>query len=182
MKLSRSKLRQIIKEELSATHPSDVEPVEDVWDGCPKADMLAHPLDHSVVGGSEPVTKDQEILDIVSESDCGEAISLVDPMDAAVEILETESPEGQLVLEMEVAKRSLEDAVDSIGQASRLCPGCVSEVAVAAPLIDALTTQAAALKETLEAIDTIIKEGVEESPKVVISQTSIVPDPVLDGV
>ena len=69
-------------------------------------------------------------------------------------------PEGELVVEMEMASRNLELAVESIGNAATLCPDCVKDVAVAAPLIEAMVSQAEALQETLDAVGAVLSESV----------------------
>jgi len=73
---------------------------------------------------------------------------------------ESQSPEGELVMEMEMASRNLELALESINAAAGLCPSCVHEVAAAAPLMEALESQAGALQETLNAVGIVIAESV----------------------
>jgi len=68
MKITKSKLRRIIREEaeglLDVESPYDVEPVEDVWGGDPEGDggNLVLPIDHSKAAKSYPVTAEPEIL------------------------------------------------------------------------------------------------------------------------
>jgi len=85
----------------------------------------------------------------------------VEPAMALAAIDESQSPEGELVVEMEVASRNLELAVESINVAANLCPSCVNEVAAAAPLLEAVVTQAQALQETLAAVGAVISENTE---------------------
>ena len=77
---------------------------------------------------------------------CGEmdnlAVSTVSAGPEVVDVVDTvsesQSPEGELVMEMEMASRNLELALESINSAASLCPNCIEEVAVAAPLMEAL--------------------------------------------
>ena len=89
------------------------------------------------------------------------SVPSVDPTMAVSAIEESQTPEGELVIEMEIASRNLELAVESINVAASLCPTCVSEVAAAAPLLEAVVTQAQALQETLEAVGAVISENTE---------------------
>jgi len=103
--------------------------------------------------------------------ECGEmedmSVSVADPGPTVVDVVdavnETQSPEGELVMEMEMASRNLDLALESINAAASLCPSCIEEVAVAAPLMEALESQAIALQETLDAVGTVVAEsaGVE---------------------
>jgi hypothetical protein len=88
-------------------------------------------------------------------------VPTVDPALAVAALEESQSPEGELVVEMEVASRNLELAVESINAAASLCPSCVEEVAAAAPLLEAVVTQAQALQETLDAVGAVISENTE---------------------
>jgi len=62
MRITKSQLRRVIREFLEAEHPTDVEPVEDVWAGCPEAGNLELSIDHSKAAKSEPVTNYSEML------------------------------------------------------------------------------------------------------------------------
>ena len=88
-----------------------------------------------------------------------EASVSIEPLDALAAIEESQSPEGELVVEMEIASRNLRLVVESINAAASLCPDCVQEVAVAGPLIDAMVSQVGALQETLEAVEAVITEN-----------------------
>ena len=81
--------------------------------------------------------------------------------DAVAQVSESQSPEGELVVEMQVASRSLDAAIESISAAASLCPTCIHEVAAAAPLIDAMISQATALQETLDAVEAVVSESVD---------------------
>ena len=74
-------------------------------------------------------------------------------------VSESQSPEGELVMEMEMASRNLELALESINAAATLCPNCVQEVAAIAPLMGALESQAGALQETLDAVGIVVTEN-----------------------
>jgi len=62
MRITKRQLRRVIREFLEAEHPADVEPVEDVWAGCPEAGNLELSIDHSKAAKSEPVTNYSEML------------------------------------------------------------------------------------------------------------------------
>jgi exonuclease VII small subunit len=76
-------------------------------------------------------------------------------------VSESQSPEGELVLEMEMASQNLELAIESIANAATLCPTCTQEVAAAAPLMEAMVAQASALQETLDAVGVVVLESTE---------------------
>ena len=89
------------------------------------------------------------------------AVDVVEPADVSGVVAESDSPEGQLVLEMEMAGRNLELAVESINAAASLCPECADQVAAAGPLVEAMVTQAEALQETLDAVEVLIAESAQ---------------------
>ena len=91
------------------------------------------------------------------------AAPVLGPEEASAAIVESQSPEGELVVEMELASRNLELAVESITAAAALCPSCVQDIAAAAPLVEAMVSQAEALHETLEAVGVVISENAEFS-------------------
>ena len=72
-RLTKAALRKMILEELETMvdleheHPSDIEPIEGAWEGCPEADNLALSIDHAEAAGGEPVTKTQEKMGVVTE-------------------------------------------------------------------------------------------------------------------
>ena len=67
-------------------------------------------------------------------------------------VLETAAgPVGELMVEMEVATRALEQVVESVQNAAHLCPDCGTGVAAQAPIMEAMVTQAEALQEMLDA-------------------------------
>ncbi len=93
---------------------------------------------------------------------CGEL-----PVDDAVAIevetlpmAESSMPETDLMVEMEVAQRALEQVVESVQNAAQLCPQCNEDVAVQAPLMEAMAHQAEALQEMLEAQVEVVAESV----------------------
>ena len=87
MKITRRLLRRIIKEELENILHEDRDPLKDIlahedpadvihalhyaWEGGEtgdtEAENLVMPIDHADAVGSDPVTFDQEILDITGE-------------------------------------------------------------------------------------------------------------------
>jgi|LWDU01.1.fsa_nt_gi hypothetical protein len=92
-----------------------------------------------------------------------EPAPVADVTSAVESLTESETPEGALVVEMKMAARNLELVVESIEAAASLCPDCVQEVAAAAPLIDAMVSQAGALQETLEAVEVVVTENTDFS-------------------
>jgi len=103
-------------------------------------------------------------------AECGEmddaALEMhVDPMADIVDVpgavSESQTPEGELIVEMEMASRNLDLAVESIINAASLCPTCTQEVAAAAPLMEAMVAQASALQETLDAVGIVVSEHVD---------------------
>ena len=95
-------------------------------------------------------------MDDLAMSTMGAGPEVVDVVNT---VSESQSPEGELVMEMEMASRNLELALESINSAAALCPRCIEEVAVAAPLMEALESQAIALHETLDAVGTVVAES-----------------------
>ena len=103
--------------------------------------------------------------------ECGEmdgdpgamTVPTLEPEAAHDAVTESQTPEGELVVEMEMAARNLELAVESINAAASLCPSCTQDVAAAAPLVEAMVSQAEALQETLNAVEAVISESTEFS-------------------
>ena len=76
-------------------------------------------------------------------------------------ILEADTPEQTLMVEIEVAARSLEQVVESVQNAAHVCADCVETVAGQAPIMEAVATQAEALQEMLSAQSAMLQEGIE---------------------
>ena len=76
-------------------------------------------------------------------------------------VAETLAPEQEIMVEMEVAQRSLEAVVESVQSAAALCPSCGPGVATQAPLMEAMVTQAEALQEMLDAQVEVVAESAE---------------------
>ena len=95
------------------------------------------------------------------EVDLEPAMATAEPALAVAALEESQTPEGELVVEMEIASRNLELAVESINTAASLCPTCVEDVAAAAPLLEAMVTQAEALQETLGAVEVLVTENAD---------------------
>lgn len=108
---------------------------------------------------SMKITK-RQLRRIIRET-CGDVAPVLEPEQAVAAVVESHEPEKELVVEMEMAARSLDLALESINSAAALCPTCVQEVAAAQPLMEAMVSQAAALKETLEAVETVVTESVD---------------------
>ncbi len=76
-------------------------------------------------------------------------------------VSETMDPEEQLMVEMAMANRALEQVVESVQNAADLCPECVSGVAAQAPLMEAVVSKAEALQEMIEAQAVVVAESVD---------------------
>ena len=83
---------------------------------------------------------------------------------APLPLSENEAPLGDLMVEMEVAARALEQVVEAVQNAAHLCPDCGDQVAAQAPLMEAMVHQAEALAENLEAQVAVIAESAAEFP------------------
>jgi len=114
--------------------------------------------DSILTEGQENIEECGEMDSVPLEIHADPVVDLVDVPEA---ISESQSPEGELVLEMELASRNLELAVESISNAAVLCPNCAQEVAAAAPLMEAMVAQATALQETLNAVGVVVTESTE---------------------
>ena len=81
-------------------------------------------------------------------------------------VMETSAPAQELMVEMEVAARALEQVVESIQSAAHVCQDCGPVAAAQAPMVEAMATQAEALQEMLQAQAAVLEEGVtpEEAP------------------
>ena len=77
----------------------------------------------------------------------------------AAPLAESALPEQEMIVEMEVAQAALEQVVESVQGAAALCPDCGPEVAVQAPLMEAMVAQAEALQETLAAQAELVAES-----------------------
>ena len=97
---------------------------------------------------------------------CGDPSSSVDIVDIEAPALEpsimaeTGGAEGELVVEMEVANRALEQVVESVQNAAHLCPSCTTEISTLAPMMEAMAAQAQALQEMLDAQTQLVTETV----------------------
>ena len=96
-------------------------------------------------------------------------------------LVESGAPEQDMLVEMEVASRSLEQVVESVQAAAQLCSNCVPEVAASAPVVEALVTQAEALQEMLEAQTEVVLENVSGAAVLPAAGEAVV-DAVLDVV
>jgi hypothetical protein len=76
-------------------------------------------------------------------------------------ILEADTPEQTLMVEIELASRSLEQVVESVQNAAHVCADCVETIAGQAPIMEAVATQAEALQEMLTAQSEMLQEGIE---------------------
>ena len=97
---------------------------------------------------------------------CGDPSSSIDIVDIEAPALEpsimaeNEGAEGELVVEMEVASRALEQVVESVQNAAQLCPSCTTEISTLAPMMEAMAAQADALQEMLDAQTQLVTESI----------------------
>ena len=108
-----------------------------IMDECPMDDMDMQPSVDVVEVGPEPAATDSSLM------------------------AETTSADGELVVEMELASRALEQVVESVQNAAHLCPDCTGPVAAQAQIMEAMVAQAEALQEMLEAQAGLVAESVE---------------------
>ena len=80
---------------------------------------------------------------------------------APAALSESATPEAELVIEMDTALSGLQQVAESLDAASMICQDCVQEVAAQGPILQAVATQAAALQETLAAVEQIVAESVD---------------------
>ena len=140
------------------------------------------------------VTKRQLIRIIREEKrrmreSCGEDMG--HPMDGPIEVvadvtatqpslLESETPEQDMLVEMEVASRSLTQVVESVQNAAQLCSNCNADIADKAPMVEAMVAQAEALQEMLEAQSVVILENTDTSPLLQTAHETPVLDAIVD--
>ena len=102
----------------------------------------------------------REIRRLIRES-CGDA-ALEPVEDVSISVAESAAlPEQELVIEMGMANQSLEAVVESLQNAAQLCTNCSPEIAAAAPLVEAMVTQAEALQEMLDAQSDVLAENAD---------------------
>ena len=78
-------------------------------------------------------------------------------------VVESQEPVQQLVVEMELASRALEQVVESVQNAAHVCHDCGEQLAAQAPLMEAMASQAEALQEMLDAQATVVAESADFS-------------------
>ena len=78
-------------------------------------------------------------------------------------VVESQEPVQQLVVEMELASRALEQVVESVQNAAHVCHDCGEKLAAQAPLMEAMASQAEALQEMLDAHATVVAESADFS-------------------
>jgi len=116
----------------------------------------------------------QQLHRLIRES-CGDDVVLdaVETVTMAPEGLsESPTPVADMLIEMEVASRSLSTVVESVQNAAQMCHDCGEGVAEQAPLVEAMVAQAEALQEMLEAQGAVIQENAEAG----VEDISIVSD------
>jgi hypothetical protein len=130
---------------------------------------MARNMSYDIIGENKVRISKRKLKRIIREEkrrlrleNCGLAVD--EPVGMAVEpevsaVSESAEPVQDLMVEMALASRSLEQVVESVQAAAGLCPECESEIAAQAPLMEAMVAQAEALQETLEAQATVIAES-----------------------
>lgn len=118
---------------------------------------------------------------IIREAGCGDAAAAEvplapEPLELAVEPLSETSPGpvGDLMVEMQVATRALEQVVESVQNAAHLCHDCGNGVAAQAPIMEAMVTQAEALQEMLDAQNAIVTESASDESSLIDSIGALV--------
>jgi len=84
-----------------------------------------------------------------------------DPPPEPLLVSESDIPLSDMLVEMEVASRSLQQVVESVQNAAHLCLDCGPAAAAQAPMVEAMVSQAEALQEMLEAQAEVLHENVE---------------------
>ena len=109
----------------------------------------------------------REMLRKIIRENCGDVAPAppvaAEPVEPAVEpVVETSAgPVGDLMIEMEVATRALEQVVESVQNAAHICPDCGPGVSSQAPVMEAMVAQAEALQEMLDAQQSVVSESVD---------------------
>jgi len=84
----------------------------------------------------------------------------VDALEPAGALAENLLPEQEVMVEMELASKALEQVVESVTAAAAACNECAGPVLMQAPVVEAVIAQAEALQEMVEAQATVIEESV----------------------
>jgi len=102
--------------------------------------------------GEDMMTDDVVAIDLGSEP----------VADVAAPVLESQGPEENVLIEMELASRALDQVLESVQSAAHLCSDCVPAVAAQAPLLEAMASQAEALQEMVAAQTDALQESAGE--------------------
>lgn len=94
-------------------------------------------------------------------SDAAAAPELPAMVPALDVVTESEDPSADMLIEMEVASRAMEQVVESAQNAAQLCPNCGPAIAAQAPILEAMVTQVEALQEMLEAQTAVLEENAD---------------------
>ena len=81
----------------------------------------------------------------------------------AAPVVESNSPEHDVLVEMVMASRALDQVVESVQNAAHICHDCVDNVAAQAPIVEAVVAQAEALQEMITAQVEVIQENADAS-------------------
>ena len=81
----------------------------------------------------------------------------------AAPVVESNSPEHDVLVEMVMASRALDQVVESVQNAAHICHDCIDNVATQAPIVEAVVAQAEALQEMITAQVEVIQESADAS-------------------
>ena len=116
------------------------------------------------------ITKRQ--LKRVIKEMCGLDVPSIEPVEIPEEEV-NESPQAadvhEMLVEMEVAARSLDQVVESLQAAAHVCHNCNESVSVQAPLLEAMVNQAEALHEMVETQSHIFENASNDDSDVDVS-------------
>jgi hypothetical protein len=87
-------------------------------------------------------------------------VSVDDVTSEPLLVSESDTPLTDMLVEMEVASRSLQQVVESVQNAAHLCLDCGPDAAAQAPMVEAMVSQAEALQEMLDAQSEVLHENV----------------------
>ena len=94
-----------------------------------------------------------EQLDAIEDAE----VAAVEPAGALAENM---MPEQEVMVEMELASKALEQVVESVTAAAAACNECAGPAVMQAPVVEAVIAQAEALQEMVEAQAAVLEESV----------------------
>ena len=91
-------------------------------------------------------------------------------------VLEGETPEENVLVEMEIASRALGQVLESVQNAAHACTDCGPAIAAQAPLMEAMVSQAEALQEMVDAQTEVLHENAAAGPIDLTGDVGHLPD------